>query len=45
MGGIGIVKLKGRETETAKPIIARTDLGSSTRQNCSRIHPNCVILH
>jgi hypothetical protein len=31
MGGIDIVKLNGREMETAKPVMPRTDLVTSTK--------------
>jgi hypothetical protein len=31
MGGVDIAKLNGRETETAKPAMPRTDLVTSTK--------------
>jgi hypothetical protein len=31
MGEIDVVKLNGRETETAKPVMPRTDLVTSTK--------------
>jgi hypothetical protein len=31
MGGIHVAKLNGRETETMKPVVPRTDLVTSTK--------------